>query len=257
MAPRDRRAPATLVLTATITPPAGVPNLTRVDPVLRRRDYREAMLFYLEQPTEMIGSIVFLENSLSDLSDLRELARTSARGKTVEFVSFDGLDYPPHYGRGYGEFRMLDHGLTASRVLRTLDDSASFWKITGRLKVFNVCNVIRSAPADYSVLIDFLRWPTPMLDLRLFSCTRSGYRRLLEGQYAILREDLMKESPEGFLYTAWKHRIDELGIVPRHRVQPKISGIGGQHNVDYHGGMNVAKHWIRVAARHAVPQLWI
>ena len=250
-------APALIVLTATITPPEGVPNLKRSDPSLRRADYRDALRFYLSLPNSVLDRIVFLENSASDLTDLEVLAANEGHGKSVEFVSFSGLDYPPLYGRAYGEFKMLDYGIRNSRLLGTLAESECFWKITGRLKVFNFRELIADAPPRYNLLIDFLSKPTPMVDMRMFSCSRGGYDLLFDGLYHSLREDQLKMSAEGYCRQLWIDRLRELQIVPRHRRQPKIGGIGGQHNADYYSGINVAKYWVRAMSRRLVPRLWI
>lgn len=251
------KKPALLVLTATITPPDGVPNLKRVAPSLRRLDYTDALRFYLSLPNGVLDRIVFLENSESDLSDLRELANSEGGGKCVEFISFQGLDYPPEYGRAYGEFKMLDYGMQHSSLLKALDENDCFWKVTGRLKVLNLNHLIETAPPSYKLLMDFLRKPTLMADLRLLSCSRTGYRQLFEGLYVSLREDALKMSADGYCYLLWVDRLNELGIVPRHRWQPKIGGVGGQHNIDYLAGMNIAKYCIRVATRRLLPELWI
>ena len=252
-----KKAPALVALTATITPPEGVPNLKRSDPSLRRQDYRDALSFYLRIPNDVLDRIVFLENSGSDLSDLESLAMKDGRGKTVEFVSFAGLDYPPTYGRAYGEFKMLDYGMRNSRLLAGLSGGEYFWKITGRLKVFNFRELIGDAPSRYNLLIDFLSDPTPMIDMRVFSCSRGGYDLLLNGLYHSLREDTRKMSAEGYCRQLWIDRLKELDIVPRHRRQPKIGGVGGQHNADYYTGINVFKYWVRAMSRRLVPGLWI
>lgn len=251
------KTPALLILTATITPPAGVPNLKRLDPALRRCDYLDALRFYLSIPTDVVNRIVFLENSDSDISELRHLASEAGKGKQIEFVVFSGLNYPPSYGRAYGEFKMLDHGFEHSILLNELKEDDYFWKVTGRLKVFNLEELIQTAPKKYQLLMDFLRKPTPMVDLRFFSCSRNGYRQLFEGEYVSLREDTLRISAEGECYIRWSNQTQELRIVPRHRRQPKIGGVGGQHNVEYYGGLNIVKHWVRVAARRLMPRLWI
>ena len=248
---------ATLILTATIAPPPGVPNLKRISPQQRRLDYLDALRFYLGLSSDVIGHIVFLENSGSDLADLQQLAETRGQGKEVEFISFHGLDYPPAYGRAYGEFRMLDYGFAHSSHLLSITDHEFVWKITGRLKVYNLPAIIAKAPSTYALLMDFLRRPTQMVDLRLLSCSRAGYRQLFEGLYATLREDALKMSAESYLYQLWVDHLPELGIVPRHLLQPKIGGIGGQHNENYYAGINVSKYWIRSLARHCTPNLWI
>jgi len=250
-------SPAILLLTATITPPLGVPNLKRTDPKQRYEDYVDAFKFYLSLPTEIIDRIVFIENSKSEPDRLRHLAASESNGKKIEFVCFDGLSYPPAYGRAYGEFKMLDYGLKNSFLIKRMEDDDHFWKVTGRLKVYNLPKIIKNPPSDYDLLIDFLTFPTKMMDLRLFSCTKKGYKRLLENAYETLAEGDLNMSAESFLYHQWVTKTDQLGIVPRFRTQPKIGGIGGQHNVDYYSGFNVSKYWIRAIARHLVPNLWI
>jgi hypothetical protein len=79
----------------------------------------------------------------------------------------------------------------------------------------------------------------------------------LENAYETLAEGDLNMSAESFLYHQWVTKTDQLGIVPRFGTQPKIGGIGGQHNVDYYSGFNVSKYWIRAIARHLVPNLWI
>jgi len=251
------RTPTILVMTATITPPVGVPNLKRTDPKQRYEDYVEAFRFYLNIPTEVVDRIVFIENSKSDIAYLRQIADKESNGKRVEFVCFDGLNYPPKYGRAYGEFRMLDFGLRNSSVINSLDDDDYFWKITGRLKVYNLQKIIENAPSDYNLLIDFLRLPTMMTDLRLYSCSKKGYKKLLETIYETLIESDLNLSAESYLYHRWVEHADLLGIIPRLRTQPKIGGIGGQHNVDYYSGLNVTKYWIRAITRRLAPSLWI
>jgi len=249
--------PVLLILTATITPHDNVPNLKRSNPVLRRNDYLEALRHYLELPDEVVDSIVFIENSQSDLSDLQELAAQIGKTKRVEFISFYGLDYPAHYGRAYGEFKMLDFANRNSKLLQNLAKDDCFWKITGRLKLFNLADLIKASPPKYKILIDFLKMPTQMVDLRLFTCTRIGYQEIFDGLYETLREDKLKMSAEGYLYQSWSKNYLDLGITPRYRIQPKIGGVGGQHNEDYLSGINLVKFAIRSISRRALPMLWI
>jgi len=249
--------PAILILTATITPPDNVPNLKRSDPLIRRKDYLEALRHYLTLPNEVVDRIVFIENSQSDLSDLKELAELLGNDKHVEFISFNGLDYPPHYGRAYGEFKMLDFGVQNSVILNSIESTECFWKVTGRLKLFNLKDLIKKSPPSYKMIIDFLKTPTEMVDLRLFTCSKSAYKTTFEGLYEKLREDQLKMSAEGYLYKSWNANYTDLGITPRFKIQPKIGGIGGQHNEDYLGGINSVKFAVRNLSRRLFPKLWI
>jgi hypothetical protein len=246
-----------LVLTATITPPIGVPNLRRADPALRREDYRRGLTFYLKQPSTVIDRIVFLENSNSDVSDFRDLVQRQCNDKKVEILAFDGLDHPPAYGRGYGEFKMLDIGFQRSEELKALQAQEVFWKVTGRLRVLNIADLIRSAPRKYQLLADFRYWPQKAVDWRIMSCTREGYQQLYEGQYALFREDARGMAGESYDFARLVGCTNELGIVPRYPRQPKIAGVSGEHNWDYYEGSNVVKYWIRAVARRVAPHIWI
>ena len=69
-----------LLLTATITPQAGVPNLRVTDPGQRRAEYLSSLAFAITLDPKVVTSIVFAENSGADLSDFKSLAeRRSCR----------------------------------------------------------------------------------------------------------------------------------------------------------------------------------
>lgn len=253
----DSHTPSLLVLTATVTPPRGEPNLKRVSSELRMNDYISAFKFYISLPTEKIDRILFLENSNNNLDEIRRLAEIDSSGKDIEIISYDGLDYPPSYARGYGEFKMMDQGFRISRLLSKLRLYDYFWKVTGRLHIYNIINIIDTSPAEYNLLIDFKKYPVPMVDLRLYSCSRAGYEQLFKGKYSEFREDQLGSSVEFYLYKKWDNYADELSIVQRHRLQPKIGGVGGQHNEDYLGGQNRVKYWGRSVMRFIAPSLWL
>jgi len=56
-----------LLMTATITPRSGVPNLARTDPQKRLQHYENSLKFYLPLLNQGVDSIVFAENSNSDV----------------------------------------------------------------------------------------------------------------------------------------------------------------------------------------------
>src|SRR5215207_2296623 len=126
--------PALLLMTATITPPAGVPALQRVDPADRLLDYEHALSFYLGLSSTVVDRVVLAENSDTDLGSLRRIAQEQGGGKEVELLTFDGLDYPVEHGRSVGETRLIDTALRRSRLLGALAEDELFWKVTGRLR---------------------------------------------------------------------------------------------------------------------------
>ena len=256
----NSQARAVLVMTATITPPANTPLLDRSDPALRRKDYQEALRFYLGIPTEQLGAIIFLENSGSDLSDLKTLAHQTGQGKEVEIIGLPANTESPKFGKGYGEFKMLDQGLASSRILQPTD---ILWKVTGRLKVLNLADLIATAPDHYDLYCDLRSVPligermggNNWMDLRTFSCTVPTYDRLMRGHYLQMKGI----SPEQYFFKPvkdqWRQRVK--GIVPRFRIQPRFGGFGGHRNADYQGASYRRKDAIRSLGRRLVPALWL
>ena len=66
-------------MTATITP-HNARNLARTDPAARLKDYDDALGFYLGLIDRPLHGIVFVENSDSDVTTLRQLV--ASRGLT-------------------------------------------------------------------------------------------------------------------------------------------------------------------------------
>jgi hypothetical protein len=255
------RRPAVLVMTATIRPPENCPALARSDPALRLDDYRTALLFYLTLPTRLVDRILFIDNSDYDLTPLVEAARAQAGDKRVEFVSFQGNDHPPYFGKGYGEFRLLDHGLARSSLVRPGD---VLWKVTGRLQVANLAELIDSAPPAYGVYCDLRSVPligdrlggNHWMDLRVFSVTADAYGRILRGRFPYMR---VREgvAPEQYLYKVMRKFRDRERVVPRFRLQPRVVGYNGHSNRDYQGTEYLRKERLRRLARRCLPWLWL
>lgn len=249
-----------LVMTATITPPENTPLLARADPAVRRKDYQEALRFYLQLPTDLIGAVLFIENSGSELEDMREIARQSAQGKEVEVIGVPPNLDSPAFGKGYGEFKLLDQGLACSRVLR---DTDILWKVTGRLKVLNMASLVAKAPADYELYCDLRSVPfvgdmlggNDWMELRTFSCTVPGYDRFFRGQYVNMKGIAAESCLFRPVLDAWRSKSSL--VVPRFRIQPSFAGHGGHLNTDYQGRGYRRKEALRRVGRLVAPWLWL
>jgi hypothetical protein len=252
------RAP--LLLTATITPPAGVPALARIEPADRLDDYKRALEFYLGLPGSVLDRVVFAENSETDLTPIEALVERVGGGKEVELVSFNGLDYPVEHGRAVGEMRLIETALTRSRVLRELDDDEPFWKITGRLRIVNFARLATGAPSGVSLYADFRRIPRSWVDLRVFACTPAGFRALLSPRVELMRQDELERAgysaPEERLFEELMPQRSSQRIVPRLRAEPIIEGFSG-FGEDY--ARPVRRLWtgMRGATRKVFPGLWL
>jgi hypothetical protein len=239
----------TLLMTATVTPPIGIPDLQRRDPKERMNDYARALKFYCNISERIIPRIVFIENSNADLSHLEEIARATTAAHRVEFLSFYGLDFPPKYGRGYGEFKLLDYAMEHSATLASADADAMLWKITGRYRVLNISRIIRDAPRSPDLYCDMRQWPIPWVDLRIFGCTTRGYRSLLKGLYLQLQEDLINKAPEQHLHSIISELAKSHHIITRLKNEPFIDGIRGKDSKNYSSGINFIKFLARYSKR--------
>ena len=246
-----------LILTATITPPAGVPLLARTGSSERLRDYENALAFYLTLIGKEISHIVFAENSESDVSSLRMMTERSGVGDRVEFLSFNGLDHPPTYGRGYGEFKLLDYAMAHATTLEEQRDHVTVWKVTGRYVVKNLSNIIERRPPYFDLYCNFRNWPRRWADMYLLAWSPAGYSSLLRGMYEQLREDCNHASPEVRFRDMVEAVPPSLKVIPRFTVTPFIEGVRGLDNHNYSRGKNLLKFHMRSTIRFLLPSFWI
>src|ERR1700675_3995079 len=104
-----------LLMTATITA-VNAPLLVRTNPVDRLHDYEGALDSYLDFIDRPLDKIVFVENSDSDVTTLRELAERRNLSGRVEFLCNYGQLAYSEFGRPYGEIKLLDHAMANSEV---------------------------------------------------------------------------------------------------------------------------------------------
>jgi hypothetical protein len=94
----------------------GVAFVKRDDPRQRFEDYRRALKRWVQR--DDFDKLVFVENSGYDISPLQEIVDESPlRKDSVEFLSFDGQDFPRELGKGYGETLNFQYVLDNSEIL--------------------------------------------------------------------------------------------------------------------------------------------
>jgi hypothetical protein len=251
--PRPRTlVPQTLLLTATISPPKDAWRLARTDPDVRRDDYRKALEWYLSVDSSVVSNIVFVENSNSDLADFEALAKRHGTGKDVEILSVYGMDHPSTYTRGYGEFKLIDRTLAASRILQSIGPEGTFWKITGRYRVQNLKALFENAPASYAIYAD-VRLTRRYFDTRVFAATIEGYHRYFLGMF----EKFDKRRCEDVLFDELMPRAYEMGFVGAMNVSPMIDGVAATDNRTYDSGFWRFTRAGRMVVNRALPFLWL
>ena len=256
MTSQSNPAPNLLLLTATITPPAGAPQLARTDPNLRLKDYAAALEFYLKKLGQSgISGIVFADNSNSDTSSLKELVKRYGAESQVEFISFSGLDYPLEYGRGYGEFSMVDYVMQNSALVKSLPANGNIWKITGRYQLQNLTELIDTKPVAAEIYCNCRNRPAYWVDLYVLSWTQSAYQQLLANICERIKEGTDKTSAEKKFRTVLDQASTNVRVHKRFKRVPNLHGFRGLDNKGY-ADMGV-KFRIRQIAVRLAPWLWI
>lgn len=124
-----------LLLTATVNP--GIKVYTKlIDPEIRKKQYIEAINFYLYNTD---AKIVVCENSGYDLSPF---IKTYGLEERIEFLTFNGNFFNPKFGKSFGEANIIRYAFDNSQLLK---NECFFIKITGRVKVINIKDILRQA----------------------------------------------------------------------------------------------------------------
>lgn len=248
-----------LLLTATITPPAGARDLSRADPSQRLDDYVRALGVYAGLAADgVVDRIVFAENSESDLDPLRECVRDRGVEDRVEFHSEYGLDYPPEYGRGYGEFRLVDRAM-GSPAMHGVEPDDRIWKVTGRYVFRNIRSLIGDPPDRFDLYCNCRDRPMRITDQHLQAWRYGVYEPRLSGLYRHLKEsETGQMSEQSMRQLIDDGYFDGLDVVPRFRHTPVIDGYRGWDGKNYSAGAsNQAKLLLRRVALKVAPNWWI
>lgn len=249
-----------LLLTATVRPPAGAIGLARTDTKARMDDYADAMAFYLEALRSLtFDNIVFVDNSNSSLNFLQACVDANGLTDRVELISYAGLDYPPEFGRTFGEFKLIDEAYVLSRTLKEADASAVVWKITGRYTVQNIESLIRSRPRACDLYCNARSMPTKYLDLYCISWNGRGYLKFIKNIYKNLNVSTTTVPGENIFFDILfdGKSASQITVKPRFKVTPYITGIRGFTNTGFNVGKDKVKYHLRVMLRIVAPWLWV
>jgi len=164
-----------LLLTSTVQPKSGQPQLVLTDPKQRLAEYRNALSFYSAQLEQgVVDRIVYADNSGFDLAPLQRAFASSS----LEWISFYDLDYEATYHRGYGEFRLVERAHEESRELSLVGPRDRVWKVTGRYVVRNLRRVVAMAPRDFDFYCD---QRGDWVEMSLLAWSGQGYRQHVAG----------------------------------------------------------------------------
>lgn len=250
-----------LLLTATIDI-KGMPKAYPTAAEQRQEDYHNTLKYYVNNYPR-IQKIVFVENSGYSLARVKEAIKNNPYNKQVEFISLNCNDYPRFLGKGYGESLLIEKGIEKSQIIKTVTHVA---KITGRIYLLNLTEILEKVPEPYDCLCDFKDqgWLVKRL-LGEFTARPNSDTRLLVFSkhlyYQYFQALHNREMSECFYfeleyYQAILQAQKQFKVINRFPLEPKFRGIAGHFSgKDYGSKPEQVKYILRSVIRKIAP--WI
>ena len=256
----------TLVMTASVNP-NGMGGLSPESVANREDQYIKTLCFY--KSLHCVKRILFCENSSWDLSRIKATSEAQ-KGCTVEWLSIDANAYPRRWGKGYGEMLMMDKVCEYISAARPRD---LMIKVTGRFPILNIGKLIdefssRSALNFAIDIIDHplydwlgLRWRSHAARTICYAVSIEFYKIHIHGMYTQIPKPYW--GAEELMMAVWQRSKNALGVYPRFKHEPIMSGYAGGERktwfmaTNYGGGLYAVKRSIRQLARWFFPFLWL
>jgi len=210
-----------------------------------------------------MAGLVFAENSASDLSSLKEVARShNPHNVPVEFLSFNHPAPPEGLHYGYSEFILIRDALAASELA---GQTTHFLKATGRYRFPDVDRLIRKLPDSFALACD-CRCNRPFSKHRhlftIFSLFASDIE-FFKKQLAMLPEKMVPAPPwtrsqfiEDVLFDHLEPMQDDPRIKLRWPCNCEPEGIGANGD-NYSSPRKRIQNLVRATARVITPSLWL
>lgn len=164
-----------LIITGTIAPASETKFLELRDEEERLKQYKGSITFFVESGA--FSKIVFCENSnygTERLTDLTEKAKVHK--VELELLSFQGdTEQVKLHGKGFGEGEIMEYAFANSRLL---EKETVFMKITGRMKVDNIKNIVSKVKENTCYFNIPNRTHREMFDTRIYVMGTELFRKL-------------------------------------------------------------------------------
>lgn len=168
----------TLLLTASINPAVSDTPMTAIKlPEVRLLQYQQTLVQMIK--SNCFDRIILCENTNYDeeFKAARELSE--AKGIQFEHLKFEG-DYEKVHslGKGYGEGEIISYALNNSKLL---EDSEHFYKLTGRIQIGNIKQLMKDSLGKEVFIRNKLNEDS--VDTRLFNCSKVFFENHLSEAY--------------------------------------------------------------------------
>lgn len=254
------------VMSASVSP-NGMAGLSKESIDNREQQYITTLSFYASQPS--IQKILFVENSAWPLERIKA---SIPHPEKVTWLSLDENNFPRDWGKGYGEFLLMDRAIDAL-ASQGCGPETLIVKVTGRFPILNIETMLREFDHRKNLqlaldvldhpIYDWLHlgWDGHHARTILYATTLGFYREHIRGRYAEIPSHFC--GAEDLMFDVWKKARALPGIYPRFRREPRLSGFAGSGRLciitayDYDGFFAKFKRATRQFLRWALPFLWM
>ena len=257
----------TLVMTASVSP-NGMMGISSESIVNRERQYIDTLRFYASQ--RCIDNILFVENSNYPLGNIKNAVEEYSN--KITWLSLDENNYPREWGKGYGEFLLMDKAIKYLSE-QYVGGEGVVIKVTGRFPILNIKTMIEefARRRNLKLAIDIidhrifdilgLRWRGHCARTVLYAITLKFYREKVMGRYKDI--PFKYSSAEELMFAVYREAKDFPGIYPRFQTEPLMSGCSGSCNTtwltanNYESRLSRIKRAIRQCVRIVAPYIWL
>jgi hypothetical protein len=248
-----------LLITACIQPNFANMNPNfRSDSNLRLNDYITAFRYWLWYKEDKITHILFVENSGYDLSELKQIATSeNVYDRTIEFIQFEATAIPKGLHYGYSELEILDKAFDLSK---TISDTDSVIKVTGRLYFPGLGKLLRRISISNQITIDFKDYKFFHIKKQYALTTLIVINNdfFLKNLYGI-KKNMDSENLSHFETMYYKFlqplSVADKDIVTRFPINVDPVGIGAHWNSNYNSLSKKAFNYTRGLLRFVYPSL--
>ena len=175
--------PDVVLLTATVVAPSDARNLARKNAALAAAGLpaRLRLLSGRAGARRLRRAAAVRELRLRSRALCHQVRRAGLQDR-VELIGFFGLDHPASYGRGYGEFKLVDHAMQHSALVARLGPQVRVWKVTGRYIMRNIARLVASQPEQADLYCHCRNLPRVWLDMYLMRWNLAGLHRAHPGR---------------------------------------------------------------------------
>ncbi|MFM7440246.1 MAG: hypothetical protein ACKO2V_16895, partial [Snowella sp.] len=224
-------------MTATIDI-KGMPKAYPTVPEKRQEDYCNSLRYYINFHPR-IRKLIFVENSGWPLARIKEAVRENPYDKQIEFISLNCNDFPRNLGKGYGESLLVEKGIQKSKLI---DSVTYFAKLTGRIYLTNLTELLTSVRQNYDCLCDYKdqgwklkqiageKTASPHCDTRFLVFRRQFYTKYIQPLHQRHRENAGDRACfylESQFYRAIQAAAARETVISRFPIEPDFRGIAG------------------------------